>query len=100
MKSENDKKLLDSAREEINRIDREMARLFLRRMRAVALVAEYKRAEGMAVYDPERERQVIERNSALLPEDMREYYAAYQSGVMSVSRMYQKKLLSAEKTDK
>lgn len=94
MKSENDKKLLDSAREEINRVDREMARLFLRRMRAVALVAEYKRAEGMAVYDPERERQVIEQNSALLPEDMREYYAAYQSGVMSVSRMYQEKLLS------
>lgn len=100
MKSENDKKLLDSAREEINRVDREMARLFLRRMRAVALVAEYKRAEGMAVYDPERERQVIEQNSALLPEDMREYYAAYQSGVMSVSRMYQEKLLSTEKADK
>lgn len=100
MKSESDKKLLDSAREEINRIDREMARLFLRRMRAVALVAEYKRAEGMAVYDPERERQVIEQNSALLPENMREYYAAYQSGVMSVSRMYQERLLSAGKTDK
>ena len=59
MSDTNDKKLLDDAREEINRIDSEMARLFLRRMRAVALVAEYKRAEGVAVYDPERERQVI-----------------------------------------
>lgn len=100
MRDTNDKKLLDDAREEINRIDSEMARLFVRRMRAVALVAEYKRAEGMAVYDPERERQVIERNVAALPEDMREYYAAYQNGVMSVSRMYQERLLSAEKADK
>mgnify|MGYP004613787297 FL=1 len=100
MSDTNDKKLLDDAREEINRIDSEMARLFLRRMRAVALVAEYKRAEGVAVYDPERERQVIERNSALVPEDMREYYAAYQNGVMSVSRMYQERLLSAGKADK
>ena len=100
MSDTNDKKLLDDAREEINRIDSEMARLFVRRMRAVALVAEYKRAEGMAVYDPERERQVIERNAAALPEDMREYYAAYQNGVMSVSRMYQERLLSAEKADK
>lgn len=100
MRDTNDKKLLDDAREEINRIDSEMARLFFKRMRAVAIVAEYKRAEGMAVYDPERERQVIERNSAALPEDMREYYAAYQNGVMSVSRMYQERLLSAEKADK
>lgn len=100
MRDTNDKKLLDDAREEINRIDSEMARLFVRRMRAVALVAEYKRSEGMAVYDPERERQVIERNAAALPEDMREYYAAYQNGVMSVSRMYQERLLSAEKADK
>ena len=100
MRDTNDKKLLDDAREEINRIDSEMARLFVRRMRAVALVAEYKRAEGMAVYDPERERQVIERNAAALPEDMREYYAAYQNGVMSVSRMSQERLLSAEKADK
>lgn len=100
MSDTNDKKLLDDAREEINRIDSEMARLFLRRMRAVALVAEYKRAEGVAVYDPERERQVIERNSALVPEDMREYYAAYQNGVMSVSRMYQERLLSDGKADK
>ncbi len=100
MSDTNDKKTLDDAREEINRVDREMAQLFLRRMRAVALVAEYKRGAGMAVYDPERERQIIERNSATLPEDMREYYATYQSGVMSVSRMYQKRLLSDEKTDK
>ena len=62
--SNEQKTLLEEARETINRVDREMARLFEERMSAVRKVAEYKMARGLQVLDPEREKQVIERNSA------------------------------------
>ena len=44
MKEQFQKDLLDEARSEINEVDAEMAKLFVRRMRAVEKVAEYKYA--------------------------------------------------------
>ena len=38
---------LEQARGIINEVDKEMARLFVRRMEAVAMVAEYKKAHGL-----------------------------------------------------
>ena len=67
--SNEQKTLLEEAREQINRVDREMARLFEERMNAVRKVAKYKMARGLQVLDPEREKQVIERNSALIEDD-------------------------------
>jgi rubrerythrin len=43
------KDLLDKARDEINEIDRQMAELFARRMKAVSSVAKYKKENGLAV---------------------------------------------------
>ena len=45
--SNEQKTLLEEARETINRVDREMARLFEERMSAVRKVAEYKMARGL-----------------------------------------------------
>ena len=42
---------LEKAREQIDRIDKEMARLFEERMAAVKTVAEYKRQNGVRVTD-------------------------------------------------
>ena len=56
-----EKSLLDEAREEINRIDGEMARLFTERMRAAEKVAKYKKEVGMPIFDPVREEEVIRR---------------------------------------
>ena len=46
---------LSVAREEINRIDREMAKLFCERMEAVKSVAEYKKERGLPILDSTRE---------------------------------------------
>ncbi len=89
---------LKEAREIINRVDREMARLFLERMHAVRLVAEYKREHGLSILDPEREREVIERNSELIEDDdIRAYYVKYLEDTMAVSRSYQSKILEGMK---
>lgn len=86
---------LDKARVEINQIDKEMAELFIRRMRAVEAVAEYKKKNGLAVLDTEREKEVIKRNSALVDDEvLRGYYVKYLNANMSLSRAYQEALIN------
>ena len=89
--------ILISAREEINRIDREMAELFCRRLRAVQDVAAYKKKCGLPVYDPKRESEVITRNAAIIEDEvMRDYYICQLQTTMALSRRYQHRLLQGE----
>ena len=59
-------KSLDDARKEINRIDSQMAELFVQRMQAVRSVAEYKMEHNMPILDEAREKEVIDRNLKLI----------------------------------
>ena len=85
---------LQQARDIINEVDREMARLFERRMEAARMVASYKRAHGLAILDEARERAVIEKNSALIQSDeLRGDYVRFLQSVMDVSKSYQHRLM-------
>ena len=77
--------LLENARERINRIDAEMAKLFTERMEAARDVAEYKAQNGMPIFDASREAQVIERNAAMVEDDMvRPFYVEFLKNNMKV----------------
>ena len=81
---------LDEARVIINDVDKQMAELFVKRMRAAELVFEHKKEFGLPILDQKREDAVIERNSALIEDDvLKEYYVDYLRHMMSVSRAYQ-----------
>ena len=85
---------LKCAREIINEVDRDMAALFVRRMEAARLVAEYKSEMGLEIYDKRREDEVIRRNSAYVEdEELKSFYVTFLNGVMSVSRSYQSVLM-------
>ena len=87
-------KRLEEAREIINRVDREMAKLFLERMEAAKLVAAYKQDHGMPVLDAKREEEVIARNSACIEDQvLRGHYTNFLRSTMAVSRAYQHQLL-------
>ena len=89
---------LDKARKEINEIDRQMAELFVRRMRAAEDVAEYKKERGLAILDEARENEVIRRNSALIEDEaIREFYVNFLRDTMAVSRAYQSRLMNGMK---
>ena len=45
---------LDDAREIINRVDSQMAELFVERMKAAEMVFEHKKEFGLPIFDPER----------------------------------------------
>lgn len=52
---------LEALRERIDTIDEQILRLVQERVRIVLEVGAYKRARGVSVYDPERERAMLER---------------------------------------
>jgi len=81
---------IEKARKEINEVDREIARLFERRMAAVREVAEYKRERGLQIEDLNREKEVIERNSELVEDDeLRQYFVNFLQMNMDISKQYQ-----------
>ena len=52
-------KELEDLRKEIDSIDEELVKLFVRRMDASSEVAAVKRASGISVHDPKREREIL-----------------------------------------
>ena len=89
---------LEQARKIISEVDSEMARLFVKRMRAVELVCEHKMEHGLPILDQKREDEVIERGSALVEDELlRGYYIDYLKHMMSISRAYQQRMQSGLK---
>lgn len=58
---------LRELRDEIDGIDRQIVELLAQRLRLVMKVGEYKRAHGLAVYDAERERDLLARVANAAP---------------------------------
>lgn len=87
--------LLEEARREIDRVDKEMARLFEERMAAAKKVAEYKKATGMPIFDASREAAIIARGAERVQnETVRSYYVNFLHDVMDLSKAYQSRLIS------
>lgn len=89
---------LDKARKIINEVDGKMAELFVERMKAAEMVAEYKKERGLSILDEAREEEVVRHNSALIEDDtLREYYIQFLRNNMAVSRSYQSRLMEGMK---
>ena len=84
---------LQSLRNEIDVIDRQMVELFRRRMDVTRRVGEYKAARGIPVLDQERERQVLQNKGELAGEELRPAVITLYQTVMSLSRRQQRDML-------
>jgi len=93
--------LLSNARQDINQIDQEMAKLFEKRMVAVKDVITYKMAHDLPIFDETREAKVIEQNLAKLQNKAYEkYYRDFIQAMMDISKSYQQDLkILANKED-
>ena len=81
---------LEEARNIINRVDEQMATLFVQRMKAVEMVYDHKKEFGLPIVDVERENSVIEKNTRFVEDEtLKGYYIDYIKNVMAVSRAYQ-----------
>lgn len=90
---------LEETRADIDKIDRQMMDLFLRRMKLAVDVAEYKRAHNLQTFRPEREKEILDRAAAAAGPELADYAVRFSSGIMSLSREYQDALRSKEDTE-
>ena len=58
---------LEVLRRAIDAVDQQLLALFAERARLVLAVGDYKRVRGLPVYDPAREREVLNRLSSAAP---------------------------------
>ena len=85
---------LAEIRVEIDEIDNELKALFIKRMGLAKDIAAIKAETGDAIYKPDREREIIERLSSDVAEDIREGYTAWIKQLLQASRNYQELLLN------
>lgn len=80
-------------RQEIEQTDREMARLFEKRMHQVAAIAAEKQRQGLAIRDEARERELLQRNkNEIQAPALRRWYTEFFIEVLALSRRYQRSL--------
>lgn len=85
---------LDKARQQIDEIDEKIAKLFEKRMQAVQQVIAYKKQTGKAIFDQNREKQVIQKNIAYIQNpELKTYYHYWQQNLMDISKAYQQEIL-------
>ena len=82
---------LNELRNEINQIDDEMLNLFLRRMEISSQVADYKRARGLAIYQPQREREILKKVADKAGPELSGYARVLFSMLMELSKSSQNK---------
>lgn len=85
---------LEESREKIDRIDRELVRLFGERMQVSADVAEYKRTVGKPITDATRERALLSKISELAGKEMEDYTRTLYATILSISKAYQHERLN------
>ena len=84
---------LEEIRKTIDSVDEQMARLFEQRMELARRIVSYKTARGLAICDPLREQEIIQRGALHVQDrEIREYYVRFQQEVMGLSRDWQRRL--------
>lgn len=91
---------LDNYRKEIDEIDAQITRLFLRRMGVTEKVGEYKRSHGIPILDSGRERELLSRKAGATEDPARKAdVTALFEAILGISRRQQRRLLSEEGHD-
>ncbi len=85
---------LKDYREQLDRIDDQLAALFKQRMETVKQVADYKREHNTPVLNAGRERDILYRVTGLCGEELQEYTKILYSTLLELSRDYQEDRLS------
>lgn len=83
------------SRNEISRIDLEMAKLFEERMKVCEAIAAYKKECGLSIRDSARELDLINRNRKLIQSaDVESYYVQFLRKTIDLSCDYQARIMN------
>ena len=79
-------KTLDELRLDIDAADKDLIDAFTRRIDAVKSIGEYKKAKGLPVFDPEREKQKIASLEKLASPEVRPYIRRLYTEIMGIAK--------------
>ena len=81
---------LKQCRQEIDEIDKQLIKLFEKRMSLSKEVVTYKLVHDMEIFQPKREHEVIEKNAARIENDeLKEYAKKFVQDIMDIGKSYQ-----------
>lgn len=83
-------------RNEIDRIDGELTKLFRERMETAAEIAKYKKENNIPVFNKEREREVLNSVTAGMPDELQGHTKTLYETIFNLSRSYQKKIINPQ----
>ncbi len=83
-------------RKEIDEINTSLVELYKKRMSISAQIAEYKKENGMPIFDPIRERELLCNVSEQAGEEFESGVRVLFSMLMELSRSYQNRVISAQ----
>ena len=89
---------IQELRKKINDIDGQLVKAFDARMRVALEIARYKKENGLPVFDPAREREVLNRQTAAVGDDMAMYVKLMYNTIFDISRSYQQRYMT-QKTE-
>ncbi len=89
---------LDELRNDIDKIDKELVRLFTQRMEISAKIGDYKKENNLPIYVPSREREKLQEVANQAGPAMDNYTRVLYSMIFELSRSYQSKR-NLESTD-
>ena len=85
---------LNAIRDEIDKVDKELAQLFEKRMKLCGDVAEYKRANNLPVFQAKREQEILERVRENAPEGLADAETLFFGEIMNISKCLQAERLT------
>ncbi|MDP4090381.1 MAG: chorismate mutase [Bacillota bacterium] len=84
---------LESLRMQIDEIDRDIVKLLEDRFKVCLSIGRFKKENGMEVLNESREKQVVEKNIALVKDDFyREFIEEVLKTIMAESRKIQEEI--------
>ncbi|MBQ8910223.1 MAG: chorismate mutase [Oscillospiraceae bacterium] len=82
---------INELRNEIDKVDDQLVKLFVERMNLSAQIADYKKENKLPIYVPSREREKLQNVAKQAGEEMDNYTRVLYSMIFELSRSYQNK---------
>ena len=85
---------LEDSRKQIDALDRELTRILEERMKVVAQVAAYKKEHHMEIFDPRRERLILDKIAAMAQyKELAPYLQRIYQCIMDESKNYEREYM-------
>lgn len=88
---------LEELRKTIDAVDRKILDLFKDRMTVSAEIARFKKANGMAVLDVDREKDKLDKIAKNVEDELAAYTSKLYLTLADLSKAYQRELFDADK---